>query len=180
MRLPIAPLFGLLLGTLVEAAESPYERDMNQLKEQRDKAVAAATIPINRRYKESLEDLLRRATQANDLDAANKIKDEMKQLGFDTAATATSVSSTPNFVDKLTKQAWTWTSHPGGRDRVEFSKTGDVTHNGWQGAKWVAKPGNTVVITMGSTQATLKFNEAMTAFEGVDFGSAHPVKGEHF
>ena len=33
---------------------------------------------------------------------------------------------------------------------------------------------------MGATTATLRFNEAMDAFEGVDFGGTHPVKGEHY
>ena len=49
-------------------AESSFERD---------KALATAAEPINRRYREQSEQLLLRATQANDLDAAVKIKREV-------------------------------------------------------------------------------------------------------
>ncbi|HSJ04548.1 MAG: hypothetical protein ACAI34_25400 [Verrucomicrobium sp.] len=55
-------------------AESPYQRDLNELQVGRDKAVSAAVEPINLRYQASLEQLIRKATQANDLDAANQIK----------------------------------------------------------------------------------------------------------
>ena len=164
----------VLLIVLHAVAESPYERDLNQLKGQRDKALTAATDPINRRYKESLDDLLRRATQASDLDAATKIKEEINQLGI---ASPVSISS---FTEKLLKQAWTWTSSPGSRAKLEFTRDGNVIHAGWKDAKWAAKPPNTLVITMGNAKATLKFNEAMTAFEGTDFGGTRPVRGEHF
>ena len=55
-------------------AESTYERDLKQIIDQRDKAIAAAAVPIIARSKADAEQLLRRATQAGDLDAANKIK----------------------------------------------------------------------------------------------------------
>ena len=99
-----------ILFALHAAAESPYERDLAQLRAQRDKSLAAATEPINRRFKESLEDLLRRATQANDLEAAVKVKEEIKLLGIDQPTAST--SGVPNFAEKLMKQAWTWTSRP--------------------------------------------------------------------
>jgi hypothetical protein len=55
-------------------AASPIEQEFKQLQQQRDKAIADATDPINRRYQVALEQLLRKATQANDLDAALKIR----------------------------------------------------------------------------------------------------------
>ncbi len=58
-------------------AETPAERELKLLHEQRDKAVAAAVEPIHRKYQAALEQLLRRATQANDLETALKIKQEM-------------------------------------------------------------------------------------------------------
>jgi hypothetical protein len=169
-------------------AESPYEHDLNQLRGQRDKALAAASEPVNRRYKELLDQLYQRTVQANDPGTADKIKVELKQLGFDPpegagispAATPAPVLSDTLFVAHLMKQSWTWTSRPGGRDRLDFNKDGTVTHNGWKDAKWVAGKPHTVVITMGATKATLRFNDAVTAFEGLDFGGTHPVKGEHF
>ena len=166
----------LLTILLPGMARAQIDHDLKELRDQHSKAVAAALDPINRHYKESLEQLLRRATQAGELDAAVKIKEEISQI---TAATAETMSI-PNFAEKLTKQPWTWTSHPGGRDRVDFTKDGVVIHNGWSGAVWTAKKPNLVVITMGAASATLKFNDTMSSFEGTDFGGAHPVKGEHF
>jgi len=55
-------------------AGSDYDRQIAELTAQREKAISEATEPINRRYQTSLEQLLRKATQANDLDAAVKIK----------------------------------------------------------------------------------------------------------
>lgn len=174
-----APLLAAILFQCSAFAESQFDRDLKQLQDQHDKAVAAATEPLHRRYKEGLDKLLRYATQANDLDAAVKIKAEMVKLGF--AATAEAgAPAIPNFTEKLLKQAWTWTSHPGGRDRLEFGRDGSVTHNGWKDATWVIKKPNTVIITMGASSATLRFNDAMTKFEGVDFGGTHPVTGEVF
>jgi len=71
----IALAFTVLPPALL--AETPYEHDLKLLKEQRDRAVATAVEPINRRYKESLEQLLKRATQGNDLDTALKVKTEL-------------------------------------------------------------------------------------------------------
>src|SRR5687767_4176870 len=62
-------------------AQSPYERDLTEIQVQRDKAIVSALEPINRRYLESLEQLLRRATQGNDPDAANKIKLALTEAG---------------------------------------------------------------------------------------------------
>ena len=47
-------------------AQSPFERELGKLGEQRERDLNAATDPINRRYKESLDALLRRATQAGE------------------------------------------------------------------------------------------------------------------
>ena len=83
----------LLVASVTSAlhAESPFEREFKQLREQRDKTVAAAVDPINRKYQASLDQLLRRATQGNDLDTAIKLKAELQSL---TTATATSASTT--------------------------------------------------------------------------------------
>jgi hypothetical protein len=54
--------------------QTTYEKELNQLIEQRDKAIAAAVAPINARFQNLAEQLLQRATKGGDLDAANKIK----------------------------------------------------------------------------------------------------------
>ncbi len=61
-------------------AQSPYEKELQLLKEQRDKSAEAAVDPINRRYKAAVEQLVSRATQAKDLETAVKAKLELDDL----------------------------------------------------------------------------------------------------
>ena len=53
---------------------SDTERELKRLMDERDQAIAAATAPITARFKAAADQLLQRALQAGDLDAANKIK----------------------------------------------------------------------------------------------------------
>ena len=83
----------LLIGFAVTIlrAETPAERELKLLQDQRDKAIAIASEPINRKYQAALEQLLRRATQSNDLETALKIKQE---LGTPATSAATSTERT--------------------------------------------------------------------------------------
>ena len=63
-------------------------RDFKELKEKRNKALAAAAVPINREYAKSLEVLLRRASQALQPELAIEIKKEIQSIS-DQAAPAT-------------------------------------------------------------------------------------------
>ena len=85
-------------------AESPFLREFNQLQEQRDKAITAAIEPVNRRYQASLEQLMRKATQANDLDTANRIK---RALTITTATSGASVA-TDSFLGKWVFRSGAW------------------------------------------------------------------------
>lgn len=67
---------GLLASA--SAADSPYAKDLSQLIEQRDRAVEQALAPINAKFKAAAEQILRRATQAGDLESAQKIKDAIE------------------------------------------------------------------------------------------------------
>ena len=51
-----------------------FDRQLAELAAQRDKAIADASQPILVRYRAALDALLKKAMQANDLDAAVKIK----------------------------------------------------------------------------------------------------------
>ncbi len=82
-------------------AASQFETELAQLRNQREKAIAAANEPINRRYRELLEQLLKRATQANDLDAAIKIRDALSRAPATTKA---------DLVALLTSGRWDWFS----------------------------------------------------------------------
>jgi hypothetical protein len=55
-------------------AASQYERELAQLIAQREKALAEVSEQINRRHQDALNQLLRRAMQSNDLEAAIKIR----------------------------------------------------------------------------------------------------------
>lgn len=73
----------VLLGLIPQPlfAQSSYEQELKQLTEDRDRALASAAEPINRRYKASLEQLLRKATQNGDLQTALKIDEALRNLG---------------------------------------------------------------------------------------------------
>ena len=71
----------LIVTATTLLAESQFDRELTQLQAQRDKAVATATEAINKRQQPALESLLRRATQANDLTAAIKVRDELQKIG---------------------------------------------------------------------------------------------------
>ena len=78
------PILAIVILTVTAPflfADSQFGTELKQLQDQREKALAAATEPVNRRHQAALESLLRRATQANDLDAALKIKEELQKLG---------------------------------------------------------------------------------------------------
>ncbi len=80
-------LYGLLSLSPCLFGQSPFERDLAKLKSQKQKAVAAAIAPIEFRYQEEIEKLLRKATQAGDLQAALKIRSELgKPVGLPDAA----------------------------------------------------------------------------------------------
>jgi hypothetical protein len=57
-----------------------FDREITQLREQRDEALAAASETINQRYQLSLEQTLQRAIQANDLGAVAEIKAALAEL----------------------------------------------------------------------------------------------------
>ena len=61
-------------------AESPNERDFKQLKDQREKDLATAAEPINRRYAKSLEQLIKRTSDAGQVELAVEIKKELRSV----------------------------------------------------------------------------------------------------
>ena len=59
-------------------AQSQFTNELDRLTTQRDKALAEATAPIQKKFEELSGQLLKRATKAGDLDAAIKIKTAMQ------------------------------------------------------------------------------------------------------
>ena len=67
-------------------AASPYEVELAKLTAQRDKALAQVSEPINRRYQDALNQLMRKAMQSNDLDASIKIRAALAAMGLPAAS----------------------------------------------------------------------------------------------
>lgn len=124
MRLKIRNItfvaFILLATSLL--AETDTARELKQLQGERDKAIAAASEPINRRYQQALEQLLRRATQGNDLESAVKIK--------------AAFASLPQDVAKQLVGAWKLQASTGYGADVTFRGDGSGTHSGYGKFQW--------------------------------------------
>jgi hypothetical protein len=71
----------LLSGiTLCAFGATDAAREFERATVERERALAAAAEPINRRYQTTLEALLKRATATNDLDTAVRIKQVLEKL----------------------------------------------------------------------------------------------------
>lgn len=67
----------LLISTPVLLGEPGYDKQLADLLSERNKALSVATDPIFHRYRAALDELLQKATRANDLESALKIKAAM-------------------------------------------------------------------------------------------------------
>lgn len=148
----------LVLPAQALLADPQFDTELKRLRDDRDKSLAAADEPINRRYQQALEALLRRATQAADLPSAIKIRDELQKLGAaNPAATAPASNSAnteprdspsaPETVESLTQQLigtkWDWFNG----EKLTLLADGKAN---WQGSShlwsWkVSKPGQRVI-----------------------------------
>lgn len=151
------PLFAILAGFCAAqphsaAAETPAEREreLAQLRTQRDQAAAAALEPINRRYQTALEQALHRAMQANDLEAAVKIKAALTELGV-TVPVETTKTPLQNLIEG---SRWMWYNAPEPKgpagNWVEFYKDG-TGRAGWNQVLHytIVEPG-TLRVTQGA------------------------------
>lgn len=130
LTLPVACLFiGFAAAPL--QAQTDAAREFEQVQQQRDKAIAAAIEPINRRYQQSLEQLLRRATQSNDLDTAVKIK--------------AALASLPQEAAKQLAGDWALRASTGYGADVTFRTDGTGTHSGYGKFQWRIE-GNTLYL----------------------------------
>ena len=135
---------------LIHPVRADLSDDVERLQMARDEAVAKAIQPIDRKFREALEALMRRATQAGDLDAANAIKAKLEEMR-------------PKAVD-LGLDGTTWAAK--GRNSVlQFKKGGKLTEE-WPGgpseSTWKRVSPTEVQVTSKSTGKEYKFtlNEA--------------------
>lgn len=73
-------------GSSAVAQSSSFERDLDTLIRQRDAAMEAALAPIHERFKNAAEQLLDRATQAKDLQTAQKIARAIEENETETSS----------------------------------------------------------------------------------------------
>ena len=174
-RTIITALF-LTHGVLSAFGETDTARDLKQLQEQRDKAVAAATEPITRRYAVSLEVLLRRAMQANDLDTANAARGELQKLGITASSTGSGAGTALGATDEAKRNAlrtllrdskWKIPSN-GGSIRLHADGTTTASWHGRTG-KWKVTGLNTVEasFTNSGSEQKGKIDDAATT---ISFG----------
>jgi hypothetical protein len=128
----------LIATTTLVMAQLSFERDLAQLKEQRDQAKAAVVEPIERRYQAALEQLLRKATQGNDLETAVKVKEELEKF-----PSASDPRNTPLELIGIWEVTDTVT---GGRAVREFKPSGKLVSTDPPGGHWVIN-GSKLIVT---------------------------------
>jgi hypothetical protein len=133
-------ILAALIAVPTTFAESTYEREMKQLRDQRDKAVADATKALNARYQQSLDLVYRRALQAKDPTAA-ALKTELETLGPLRPAPLTPAAPPPAASSLPRTMVGTW----------------KVVHIGDHREKWEIKEDGTCAITPGTSPLPDKF-----------------------
>lgn len=158
----------LLLTATSVFAESAFERELTQISAQHDQSLAVAIDPIERRYKEAMTSLLRRATQANDLDTAIKIRQAIGETSGTTVIPATAkVELTKHGLEKELERT-TWLANtPEWLMKMTFLK-GKVIHNPNQKGEGRSAPfhaidGSTIVYQWDAgEQITITFSSDLS------------------
>ena len=149
------------------AETSDIGRELNQIEDQHTKAVAAALEPITRRYQVALAQLLKRATQTNDLDAALKIKERLAAI--DASAVSPSTGK-PRYTAETLHQLlyiseWSWSAKPeapqGNVTRVSFTRDGQFLMAGKPTSLF--KVMSPTMVQLG--KSVLKFSDDYKTFE---------------
>lgn len=123
----------LVLPFTASLGATSVEEELKQLQQQREKAVAAAVDPVDRKYQEALEQMLRRALQAKDVEGAVKIQNLL--------------SSLPGVVAKQLAGTWILTASTGYRAELTFREDGSVSYSGADKIPWRVSDG---VLLVGS------------------------------
>lgn len=75
-------------------AKTPQDKELVRLVDQRDKAAAIATGPAEKRFDLAAQQLIRKATQTGNLDAATKLKDRIAEAKTSAASAPVEVAKT--------------------------------------------------------------------------------------
>jgi hypothetical protein len=157
VKFPIlnSTIVALLCLKSIALGDTEIAREFALVKAQHTREVAQAVEPIDRRYQLSLEQLLRRATQAANLDLALSIQNELKTMQAGEKLRAVLDGST-----------WAWT-RPGVRETVQFFKDGTFKHQLFPGT-WEVVDAHTIRMKASSiAEWQLRFNDNYTTFEAI-------------
>jgi hypothetical protein len=152
-------------------ADSPLQKEYETTKGQRDKAIAAAVDPINKRYQASLEILMKKATVAGDLELALKFKNEMEALSKTTALGEPTLEALAAFVpgEWFIGEANDWmVIRP---DKTVFYKHKDLN--------WKIEKDGSVSITDNKTRkkASFRFDPKTNTYSGTEW-EGKPLAGK--
>jgi hypothetical protein len=126
-------------------AQTDTARELKQLQDQREKSIEAAMAPINSRYVASLEQLLRRAMQTNDLDTANKVRAELQKLGVTASSSGAGPGSVLGQTDETRKNALR-THMRDTKWKMAGGKSFELRADGTTSSSWHGKKGTWKVI----------------------------------
>jgi hypothetical protein len=144
----------LLCFKSMAVGDTNIANEFAQVKAQHTKEVAQAVDPIDRRYQLSLEQLLRRATQAANLNVALSIQNELKAM------------QAPELRAALDGSNWAW-MRPGVKETVQFFKDGTFKHELFPGT-WEVVDAHTIRMKASSiAEWQLRFNDNYTTFEAI-------------
>ncbi len=128
----------LLLFLAPARAQTDTATEFTRLQKDQQQAIKAALEPLNRRYIEALQQLLRRSTASGDLDTAVKVREELKHLGVTMTASgassgadsaATEAAAAKTFEMRITGSTWTF-PWEGGVQTIRLAEGGKLVL-GW-------------------------------------------------
>ncbi len=171
----IAFLFALLLASSASAQTTRLQL----LQEQRNQAIERTVIPINAKYVQELEKLLKTTIAAGDLDEAVKIREGIQKFQAEAVtAPVEEAQLTQVFSERwLIGTKWAWMDKDSQPMRGEFRKgTFDIYHQEDDG-DWVLKEGTwkweivseeerKVTIHWYSGPETVQFSEDLKSIDG--------------
>jgi hypothetical protein len=140
----------LVLIAAPALAQSQFEKELALLTAQRDKAIEAAAAPIEKKYQEALEVMLKKAMQASDLDGALKIREALGQVASDDPFR-------DDIESRIEGTRWLWPIKFAANTAesirwISFEKNNVVKH-GWYGlsASWRPLKPNSIELTQEGT-----------------------------
>lgn len=133
LSVPLRLFLVLLFSASPILAGTSVEEELKQLQQQREKAVAAAMEPIERKYQEALEQMLRRALQSQDMESATKVQGLLASL--------------PKVAARQLAGTWTMVASTGFKAEITFKEDGSASYSGVGKIPWRISDG---VLLLGS------------------------------